>query len=81
MFKKENPDRKKTPETLEWLLETERFNQCVNSIVFKYFNDQCPNDLNEVFEIAPENNIQSRGSFQKLQCSFRKTNSGEMAMS
>ena len=53
-------------ETLNWLPVTERFNQCINSIVFKYVNDQCPNYLNEVFQIAPENNIQTRGSFLKL---------------
>ena len=40
----------------------ERFNQCINSIVFKYVNNQCPNYLNEVFQTAPENNIQTRGS-------------------
>ena len=53
-------------ETLNWLPVTERFNQCINSIVFKYVNDQCPNYLNEVFQTAPENNIQTRGSFLKL---------------
>ena len=60
---------------------TERFNQCINSIVFKYVDSQCPNYLNEVFPIAPENNIQTRGSFLKLKCLFRKTNAGQMALS
>ena len=60
---------------------TERFNQCINSIVFKYVNDQCPNYLNEVFQIAPENNIQTRGSFLKLKYLFRKTNAGQRALS
>ena len=50
-------------ETLNWLPGTERFNQCINSIVFKYVNNQCPNYLNEVFQTASENNIQTRGSF------------------
>ena len=35
-------------ETLNWLPATERFNQCINSIVFKYVNSQCPKYLNEV---------------------------------
>ena len=35
-------------ETLNWLPVTERFNQCINSIVFKYVNNQCPKYLNEV---------------------------------
>ena len=52
-------------ETLNWLPVTERFNQRINSIVSKYVNNQYPNYLNEVFRTAPENNIQSRGSFLK----------------
>ena len=63
-------------EFLNWLLVTERFNQCINSIVFKYVNNQSPNYLNEVFQTAPENNIQTSGSFLNLKCSFRKTSAG-----
>ena len=66
-------------ETLNWLPVTERFNQCINSIVFKYVNNQCPNYLNEVFQTAPENNIQTI-SFLKLKCPFRKTKVGQMAL-
>ena len=43
---------------------TYRSKQCVNAIVFKYFNEQCPNYLNEVLDVAIENNFQSRCSFQ-----------------
>ena len=32
---------------INWLKE--RYNQCVNSIVFKYFDNQCPHYLTEVF--------------------------------
>ena len=60
-------------ERLNWLPVTYRFKQCVNTIVFKYFNEQCPNYLNEVFDVAVENNYQLRGSFQKLKCPFHKT--------
>ena len=67
-------------ETLTWLPVTERFNQCIDSIVFKYVNNQCPNYLNEVFQTAPKNNIQTRGSFLKLKCLFRKTNAGQMVL-
>ena len=42
--------------TLNWLPVSERFNQYINSVVFKYVNDQCPNYLNEVFQTALENN-------------------------
>ena len=68
-------------ETLNWLPVTERFNQCINSIVFKYVNNQCPNCPNEVLQTAPENNIQTRRNFLKLKCPFRKTNAGQMALS
>ena len=63
-------------ERLNWLPMTYRFKQCVISIVFKYFNGQCPNYLNEVFDVATESNFQLRNSFQKLKCPFRKTNNG-----
>ena len=61
-------------ERLNWLRVTYRFKRCVNAIIFKYFNEQCPNYLNEVFDVAVENNFQLRRSFQKLKCRFRKTN-------
>ena len=57
-------------ERLNWLPETYRFKQCVNSMAFKYFNEQCPNYLNEVFDVATESNFQLRSSFQKLKCPF-----------
>ena len=50
-------------------------------MAFKYFNKQCPNYLNEVFHVATESNFQLRSSFQKLKCLFRKTNSGQNALS
>ena len=62
-------------------IKTYRFKQCVISIVFKYFNEQCPNYLNEVFEVTTESNVQLRNSFQKLKCQFRKTNNGQYALS
>ena len=38
---------------------SEKFNQCINSVVFKYIYYYCPNYLNEVLQIAVENNIQT----------------------
>ena len=66
-------------ETLNWLMLIERFNQWINSTVFKYVNVQCFIYLNEVFQT--ENKIQIRTSFQKLKCPFHKTNAGQMASS
>ena len=67
-------------ETLNWLTVTERFSQCINSTVLNYVNNQCPNYLNQDFQTSLENNIQTRGSFLKLKCPFRKTTVGQMAL-
>ena len=56
-------------------------NQCLNSIAFKYFDNQCPHYLNEVFIKAPESSSSLRNSYQKLQQPFRKTNTGQNALS
>ena len=67
-------------ERLNWLPVTYRFKQCVNTIVFKYFNEQCPNNLNEVFDVVVANSFQLSGSFQKLKCPILKTNTGQLAL-
>ena len=41
-------------EAIHWLPMKERYNQCVNSIAFKYFDNQCSHYLNEVFMKTPE---------------------------
>ena len=66
---------------LNWLPVTYRFKQCVNAIAFWVFNEQCPNYLSEVSDVAIENNFQLSGSFQKLKCPFRETNTGQLALS
>ena len=60
-------------ETLNWLPVKDRFNQSINSIVFKYFTKQCTSYLNEVFELACRNNLRTRNSYLKLICLFQKT--------
>ena len=60
---------------------TFRFKQCFNSIIFKYFIYQCPNFLNEVFDVTMENNFQIKISFQEIKCHFCKTNTGQFAFS
>ena len=68
-------------EILNWLPVTERFDQYINSVVSKYVNNQCPNYLNEVFQTALEDDIQTRGNFLKSKCPFRKNNAGQMTLS
>ena len=65
-------------ETINWLPIKERYNQCVNSIAFRYFDNQWSHYLNEVFMKAPESSSSLRNSYQKLQQPFRKTNTGKL---
>ena len=55
-------------ETINWLTIKERYNpnQCVNSIAFKYFDNQCLHYLNEVSMKATESSSSLRNSYQKL---------------
>ena len=59
-------------ERLNWLTVTYRFKHSVSVICFIYFKEKCPNYLNEIFDVAIENNFQLEDSFQKLKCPFRK---------
>ena len=69
-------------ERLNSLPVTYRLKQCVSGIAIKYSNEQCPNYLNEVFDVTIKNNFQFSGSFQKLKCLFRKTNNiAQLALS
>ena len=76
-----HPYFQKRVETLNWLPVKDRFNQSINSIVFKYFTKQCPRYLNEVFEFACPNNLKTRNSCLKLICPFRKTDMGQNVLS
>ena len=68
-------------ETLNWLPVKGRFNQSINSVVFKYFTNQWPSYLNEIFELACLNNLRTRNSYLKFICPFRKTSTGQKALS
>ena len=68
-------------ETLKRLHVKDRFNQSINSIVFKCFTKQCPSYLNEVFELACPNHLKAKNGYLKLICLFRKTNSEQNALS
>ena len=53
------------------MLIKERYNQCVNSIVFKCFDNQCP-QWNEAFIIAQESSLSLRNNHQKPKQPFCK---------
>ena len=64
-----------------WLPIKGRYNQCVNSIAFKYFDNQCPYYLNDVIMKAPESSSSLRNSYHKFQQPFHKTNTGQNVLS
>ena len=68
-------------ETVNWLPIKERYNQCANSVAFKYFDNQCTHYLNEVFMKAPEYRSLLRSSYQNRQQPFHNTNTGQNALS
>lgn len=68
-------------ETIKWLPIAERFNQSINSSVFKYFDKQFLHYLNEVFVTIPESALSLRCSYHKLKKTIRKTNIGQNTLS
>ena len=58
-----------------------RFKQCVYSILFKNLNEIYFNCQSEVYNASTEHNIPLRGSFQKFECPFCKTNNGQFDLS
>ena len=60
---------------VNWLPTKERFEQCVLTSIFKFFNNMAPAYYTEIY--SPMNQSQStRCSFQKLVLSHRKSNRG-----
>ena len=57
-----------------------RFNQCINSNVFKCFDIQRPHYLNEVFVKVPESSLLLRNSFHKLKQPFRESDTGQIVI-
>ena len=68
-------------EKLNWLLISNRINQCILSTTFKFVNDIGPNYLNEVFQWAAESNRTLRNDYLKLKHPLRKTTAGQNSLS
>ena len=66
---------------MNWLLTSKRVDQCINTITFKFLNNNCPHYLKEVFKFTPHCRIDTRNKFTKLKIPFPKTNMGQKAMS
>ena len=68
-------------ETLKWLPIKDRFNQAKNLTTFKYFSNQCPCLLNEVFKLGCRSSLRAANSYLKSTCPFQKTKTGQNVLS
>ena len=68
-------------ERINWLSIEDRFNQCICASIFKFFNKTCPSYMEEVYDPAPSNCINTRSSVLKLNKPSRKTVQGQKSIS
>ena len=61
-------------EQLNWLPVSYRFKYCVSSMTLRYFNEQYPNYLSEVFDVPTKKNCRN------LKCQFHKSKNGQFAL-
>ena len=68
-------------EKINWLPINDRFEQCISSTTFKFFNKRSPAYMNDVFKPAGHPNTNTRASFIKLIQPLRNTNYGQKTLS
>ena len=60
-------------ERINWLLINDRFERCISSTTFNFFNNKNPAYMNDVFKPISNLNANTRISFSKLSQPLRKT--------
>ena len=68
-------------EQIIWLPVSKRFNQCICSNAFKFFNENCPLYLPDLYIPSGQNQINTRFSVLKLKHPSRSTFSGQNTLS
>ena len=68
-------------EKINWLPINDRFEQCISSTTFKFFNNRSPAYMNDVFKPAGHPITNTRASFLKLIQPLRNTNYGQKTLS
>ena len=69
-------------EKINWLPKiNDRFEQCISSMTFKYFNYLSPLYINDVFKLAGQHTTPTRTSLLKLSQPLRKTIYGQKSLS
>ena len=66
---------------INWLPVQERVYQCIAAHVFKFFKNNCPAYIHELFSQATTSSINTRHSYMKLTQPFRKRNFGKNNLS
>ena len=66
---------------LNWLNVHDRYLQFIVSDIFKFYNNQCPDYVNEIFCPVNVNGIPTRCCNKKLKLPFRKTRLGTQSLS
>ena len=66
---------------INWLNVSDRFDQCVSSSAFKFFNNNSPTYMSEIYNPVSKNGINTRNGFLKLQQPSRKTKQGQNCLS
>ena len=68
-------------EAINWLPVGVRFEQCVNTHVYKCYHKLCPDYMSEIFSPAKSSERRTRSSSFKLTRPFRKSVNGQKALS
>ena len=69
-------------EQINWLpVSSERSNQCICSNAFKFFNENRPLDLHDLYKPSGQDQINTRSSVLKLKHPSRSTCSGQNTLS
>ena len=68
-------------EQINWLPVSERFNQCICSNAFKFFNENCPLYLYDLYKPSGQDQINTKSSVLKLKHPSRSTCSGQNTLS
>ena len=66
---------------ISWLNTTDRYKQMSCTSVYKFFNNNCPAFMSEIFKVSHQGNITTRHSYLKLEQPFMKTSNGQNALS
>ena len=61
---------------IDWVPVSEMFNQCICSNAFKFFNENCPLYLYDLYKTSGQDQINTRSSVLKLKDPSRSTWSG-----